>query len=221
MKNRIKSYWSNCLSIAAIICSVVAICVSLPSTPELGIDYIGVIVGILSLLVTMLIGWQIWNVIAIDKKIRNEVNKVRSSFVKETEVIKDSSYIALQKLQFKTELVNVESYMSNSSFDRVVENIRTLLDSAIAINEVEFLREAAWVIISTKERINKILSFPGQRDRIDSIYVGIIKDVLAHLSGDNTVVPYLIDILREIKEYNEKISKHGIVKDETDITNDD
>lgn len=221
MKNWIKSYWSNCLSIAAIICSVVAICVSLPSTPELGIDYIGVIVGILSLLVTMLIGWQIWNVIAIDKKIRNEVNKVRSSFVKETEVIKDSSYIALQKLQFKTELVNVESYMSNSSFDRVVENIRTLLDSAIAINEVEFLREAAWVIISTKERINKILSFPGQRDRIDSIYVGIIKDVLAHLSGDNTVVPYLIDILREIKEYNEKISKHGIVKDETDITNDD
>jgi hypothetical protein len=221
MKNWIKSYWSNCLSIAAIICSVVAICVSLPSTPELGIDYIGVIVGILSLLVTMLIGWQIWNVIAIDKKIRNEVNKARSSFVKETEVIKDSSYIALQKLQFKTELVNVESYMSNSSFDRVVESIRTLLDSAIAINEVEFLREAAWVIISTKERINKILSFPGQRDRIDSIYVGIIKDVLAHLSGDNTVVPYLIDILREIKEYNEKISKHGIVKDETDITNDD
>lgn len=221
MKNWIKSYWSNCLSIAAIICSVVAICVSLPSAPELGIDYIGVIVGILSLLVTMLIGWQIWNVIAIDKKIRNEVNKARSSFVKETEVIKDSSYIALQKLQFKTELVNVESYMSNSSFDRVVESIRTLLDSAIAINEVEFLREAAWVIISTKERINKILSFPGQRDRIDSIYVGIIKDVLAHLSGDNTVVPYLIDILREIKEYNEKISKHRIVKDETDITNDD
>ena len=221
MKNWIKSYWSNCLSIAAIICSVVAICVSLPSAPEVGIDYIGVIVGILSLLVTMLIGWQIWNVIAIDKKIRNEVNKARSSFVKETEVIKDSSYIALQKLQFKTELVNVESYMSNSSFDRVVESIRTLLDSAIAINEVEFLREAAWVIISTKERINKILSFPGQRDRIDSIYVGIIKDVLAHLSGDNTVVPYLIDILREIKEYNEKISKHGIVKDETDITNDD
>ena len=50
------------MSIAAIICSVVAICVSLPSVPELGIDYIGVIVGILSLLVTMLIGWQIWNV---------------------------------------------------------------------------------------------------------------------------------------------------------------
>ena len=64
------------MSIAAIICSVVAICVSLPSAPELGIDYIGVIVGILSLLVTMLIGWQIWNTIAIEKKIKAETKTV-------------------------------------------------------------------------------------------------------------------------------------------------
>ena len=85
MKNRIKSYWSNCLSIAAIICSVVAICVSLPSAPELGIDYIGVIVGILSLLVTMLIGWQIWNAMTIEKKISDEVKKVKDSISKEIE----------------------------------------------------------------------------------------------------------------------------------------
>ena len=71
------------MSIAAIICSVVAICVSLPSAPELGIDYIGVIVGILSLLVTMLIGWQIWNVIAIDKKVKDEVKQVSKSFAKD------------------------------------------------------------------------------------------------------------------------------------------
>lgn len=82
MRNWIKSYWSNCLSIAAIICSVVAICVSLPSAPELGIDYIGVIVGILSLLVTMLIGWQIYNAIVIEKKIKDEVKLVEKSFQK-------------------------------------------------------------------------------------------------------------------------------------------
>lgn len=82
MKNWIKSYWSNCLSITAIICSLVAICVSLPSAPELGIDYIGVIVGILSLLVTMLIGWQIYNVIAIDKKIEDKVEQTSSYLMK-------------------------------------------------------------------------------------------------------------------------------------------
>lgn len=78
MKNRIKSYWSNCLSIAAIIFSVIAICVSLPSAPELGIDYIGVIVGILSLLVTMLIGWQIYNAVTIEKRIKGEVERTRN-----------------------------------------------------------------------------------------------------------------------------------------------
>ena len=78
MKNWIKSYWSNCLSIAAIICSVVAICVSLPSAPELGIDYIGVIVGILSFLVTLLIGWQIYNAVTIEKRIKGEVERTRN-----------------------------------------------------------------------------------------------------------------------------------------------
>lgn len=221
MKNWIKSYWSNCLSIAAIVCSVVAICVSLPSAPELGIDYIGVIVGILSLLVTMLIGWQIWNVIAIDKKIRDEVNKAKSSFIKEIEVIKDSSYIALQKLQFKTELVNVNSYMSNNHLEQAIESIRSLLDSAITINEVDFLREAATVIVNTKGRLNNILSFPDQRKRLDSVYIGIVQNILSHLSGDDTAVPYLIDVLQDIKNHNEKISKYEVVNDETDITNDD
>lgn len=65
------------MSIAAIICSVVAICVSLPSAPELGIDYIGVIVGILSFLVTLLIGWQIYNAVTIEKN-KGEVERTRN-----------------------------------------------------------------------------------------------------------------------------------------------
>ena len=66
------------MSIAEIICSVVAIFVSFPSEPELGMDYIGVIVGILSLLVTMLIGWQIYNAVTIEKRIKDEVDRTRN-----------------------------------------------------------------------------------------------------------------------------------------------
>lgn len=107
MRNWIKSYWSNCLSIAAIVCSVVAICVSLPSSPELGMDYIGVIVGILSLLVTMLIGWQIWNVIAIDKKIDNKITQVNNSLRVEIDVTKKDLIAYIQK----------ENEQNNSEFD--------------------------------------------------------------------------------------------------------
>ena len=47
------------ISSLAIIYSIVALCLVVPRSRELSFDYIGVIVGILSLLVTVLIGWNI------------------------------------------------------------------------------------------------------------------------------------------------------------------
>ncbi len=118
MKNRIKSYWSNCLSIAAIICSVVAICVSLPSAPKLGIDYIGVIVGILSLLVTMLIGWQIWNVIAIDKKIDGKVKQTSDSLTESINVTKKEmiEYIEKANEKSQTEIMTSLLFIQGDNF---------------------------------------------------------------------------------------------------------
>ena len=118
MKNRIKSYWSNFLSIAAIICSVVAICVSLPSAPELGIDYIGVIVGILSLLVTMLIGWQIWTVIAIDKKIDGKVKQTSDSLTESINVTKKEmiEYIEKANEKSQTEIMTSLLFIQGDNF---------------------------------------------------------------------------------------------------------
>lgn len=118
MKNQIKSYWSNCLSIAAIICSVVAICISLPSAPELGIDYIGVIVGILSLLVTMLIGWQIWNVIAIDKKIDGKVKQTSDSLTESINVTKKEmiEYIEKANEKSQTEIMTSLLFIQGDNF---------------------------------------------------------------------------------------------------------
>ena len=118
MKNWIKSYWSNCLSIAAIICSVVAICVSLPSAPELGIDYIGVIVGILSLLVTMLIGLQIWNVIAIDKKIDGKVKQTSDSLTESINVTKKEmiEYIEKANEKSQTEIMTSLLFIQGDNF---------------------------------------------------------------------------------------------------------
>lgn len=50
------------LSILAIILSILAICFSLPRI-ELSFDYLGLITGILGVLVTVLIGWNIYAVI--------------------------------------------------------------------------------------------------------------------------------------------------------------
>lgn len=58
--------------IASLVMSTVAMCHSFPRI--YGIDYIGVIIGILSLLVTILIGWNIYTVIDFNKK-KEELSK--------------------------------------------------------------------------------------------------------------------------------------------------
>lgn len=49
--------------------SVIAVCVAVWRSPELSFDYQGVITGMLSLLVTVLVGLQIYNYISINNKV--------------------------------------------------------------------------------------------------------------------------------------------------------
>lgn len=50
------------LSTIAIVLSIVAICVALPRT-DMSFDYLGLITGILGVLVTVLVGWNIFMII--------------------------------------------------------------------------------------------------------------------------------------------------------------
>ena len=55
--------------------SLIVLCKCFPRLIEIpnetGFDYIGLIVGILALLVTMLIGWQIYNALSLEQKVSN------------------------------------------------------------------------------------------------------------------------------------------------------
>ena len=70
--------WSIIFSLAAIIMSIVALAHTHPRvlystndrTVVLGFDYIGAIVGILTLLVTLLVAWNIWQTLATKSEIR-------------------------------------------------------------------------------------------------------------------------------------------------------
>lgn len=66
------------LSVISIILSMIAICRAYPHTSDLGIDYQGVIVGILSLLVTVLVGWNIYTIIDFNsaRKYVDDMKKV-------------------------------------------------------------------------------------------------------------------------------------------------
>ncbi len=66
------------LSVISIILSMIAICRAYPHTYDLGMDYQGVIVGILSLLVTVLVGWNIYTIIDFNKS-RDKLKELEST----------------------------------------------------------------------------------------------------------------------------------------------
>lgn len=62
----------------SLILSIISLCNSHPCTS--GLDYIGVIVGILLLLVTILIGWQITNYFMLEKRTKSYAEKLINQY---------------------------------------------------------------------------------------------------------------------------------------------
>lgn len=58
-----KKYAPIWISTVSLLLSVIAVCVAVWRSPELSFDYQGVIVGVLSLLVTVLVGWNIYTLV--------------------------------------------------------------------------------------------------------------------------------------------------------------
>lgn len=56
------------INIVILVIIIIIVCTHFPRNGELGFDYMGIIVGVLSLLVTMLVGWQIFNLMDVNKK---------------------------------------------------------------------------------------------------------------------------------------------------------
>lgn len=83
----------NWYSIISLILSLIAISVSCPRQ-DLSFDYIGVIVGIQSLLVSALIGWNIFSALDVNKR----VNKMERKF---TDI--DKMLDEVDDLRYKTE----------------------------------------------------------------------------------------------------------------------
>jgi uncharacterized membrane protein len=86
-KGEHKNWIAIGLSGIAIIISIIAICFAAYRTPELQFDYIGVLVGIIALLVTVLIGWNIYTLIDI-KETSQRLNEFRAEFEKKIESVK-------------------------------------------------------------------------------------------------------------------------------------
>lgn len=83
------------IGIIALILSIISICISAWRSPELSFDYQGVIVGVLSLLITVILGWNIYTVIDI-KNTRGEIYKLKELLEKQIQQSNENTKLILR-----------------------------------------------------------------------------------------------------------------------------
>lgn len=104
--------------VVAIIFSIAAIIMSICSLTRnnervLGFDYLGVIVGILALLVTFLVGWQIYSLVRLEQ-IRLKYNKIQGII----DNAKDEIYNDLIGISAQSSFFFAAQFLNNYTIDR-------------------------------------------------------------------------------------------------------
>lgn len=163
------------LSVIAIVISIIAICVTCPNKTELGFDYQGVLVSVLSLLVTVLIGWNIYTFIDI-KSTRDKIDDISSgatSMVQKNMAVTESSiwmiyhYLLLEKdplgLEYRFIYHGVACLFHTSQFSDIATCnvvVKGLLECIVNPESITITKNG-------KHEILKLLSGVKHTDKIE------------------------------------------------------
>lgn len=136
--------WSMVFSIAAIIMSVAALAHTHPrilyssdgKTVGLGFDYIGVIVGILTLLVTFLTAWNIWKTIDSKNEIQRAIEETAKANKLANKCRHDIKLLRTQHLGFITHIQGEVEFLGGKYFDACLSFIDAAKNYIIAQNNV-------------------------------------------------------------------------------------
>lgn len=169
--------------LALVVSGVIAI-LCLPSSHRVDFDYQGLLVGILSLLVTVLIGWQIW--LAFDLKgYDQKIDALHKKTVKENEKLKGETYMVLANNFLANvypirknndmyyfiiySLYSIVYYSAGEDYKYCVEKIGQL--SVAPLEKLSISRE-------DKERLVGIASLVANKEKINN-YNSLLKWILS------------------------------------------
>lgn len=157
------------LSYAALIISVIISITSLaivsPRNKNLDFDYIGVIIGLLSLIVTLLIGWQIYSTINIKNMISKEVHENLKSFEKNSlQAIVNSQYVIIMR--------EYRINKASGNYNKMVFNMSTALYFASLIGNVDKMEFCINILNEIVENIDGdvVVEKKYWEDACDSLY---------------------------------------------------
>lgn len=155
------------LVFVALVFSIISLCVNCPrifTKDNLGFDYIGVIVGVLSLMVTLLVGWNIIYAINSKNQIKGEIKKYVDEAIKETKEDMTRHFIT-------EETTLCKSYSETKEWDKVLPLFNNMANRYITLTKQQngddvfgvssFVSSVAWAIdeiYKDKENFKKLRS---------------------------------------------------------------
>ena len=151
-KSKVKSffyYFTFALNVIVLFFNLFYLGKYYPRT-DLGIDYLGIILGILSFLVTLLIGWQILNVISIKNEIRNKIEEIYTDL--------NNNVCRLEKKMdsdIQTKIKDYDYHLGSILLHTKANNMATNKKNAISLY---FQALECANLSSNKGNINSILS---------------------------------------------------------------
>ena len=199
-----KTVFSIILSIVAFFLAFVAIAVAAPSH-DVNFDYLGVVVGVLSFIVTLLIGYQIYTLINVkeelkevlkaknemDKKLQDKANILTDEYKEE---LKQVTPLILALASSKQEIIETavfKSYKESKPHQLSKELARQsiiLILNGFASNKEEAAR---------KQSIEK-LAQNIQHDEVVEFYTDYVK--MDSKDKDKNLESYLLELLKELSD---------------------
>lgn len=127
IRNNRRDYLAIVPSTMGLICGFIALAVAAPrDVPNLGLDYLGIIVAILAALITMLVGMQLYNALKLKEDAR-EVSNAKEHIDHYSEKI--------DTLKQQTDSLSETIDNLNTKTIEIEEDIRPLYDSIMELQE--------------------------------------------------------------------------------------
>lgn len=185
------------IPVLSLIISVIALAVALPRPNNLGIDYLGIIVAIISLATAFAVGFQIWNALSLEvrlKELRSNIEAVNKTQLEETEKkLQADSDKKVEHLSvmnaYSLSMLSSTIALSNDNYSLSFYNLIRALDSElilkkeninVGISVVEFIEtfidsdlSVCFTELDKQEYIIKTIMKSGSEELIEKI--GMIK----------------------------------------------
>ena len=198
-----------------LVISITSLCLNTPKYKELGFDYTGIIVGVLSLLVTILVGWQIYMYLTMQDRLKKDIlseidfklNNFRSTISKEQDdkLQKLEDSIGAFLLQTKGDLLYEIDRNKNigQSLDNYIRSVSIFLELKEDKYAELILNKCNTYFLVEKQKRN-----PNLKEHVYTNYDIYMKHLLKY--SNNSKVNSLIRNLSKVySKYSSELNKEN------------